>query len=185
MAHKGLILENPDSGDIYEFLDTSSSTDGARVSMRLTLHTRGPLVPDHIHTLQDEHFEVLSGQLTIRENGQSRLLTAGQSAPLLRDIPHNHYNDSDEPVVFIHTVTPALDIEHLFETIIGLTRDGKVKNGKSGLLQELVVLRYLDSKAYLADMPIGLQKALMHTVAPVARMMGYRAIYPQYSGIEK
>jgi hypothetical protein len=46
-------------------------------------------------------------------------------------------------------------------------------------------LRYLDSKTYLAALPLGVQKVLMHTVAPVGRMLGYRAIYNKYSGIEK
>jgi len=45
-----------------------------------------------------------------------------------------------------------------------------------GLIQELETLRYLDSKAFLADIPVGLQKLMMKTIAPVARLFGYRAI---------
>jgi hypothetical protein len=48
-----------------------------------------------------------------------------------------------------------------------------------------VALKYLDSKSYLADIPIGIQKLLMHIVAPIGRLFGYRAIYKKYSGIEK
>jgi hypothetical protein len=58
-------------------------------------------------------------------------------------------------------------------------------NGKAGLIQELVTLKYLDSKSYLANIPQGLQKFLMNVVGPIARMFGYRAIYKKYSGIEK
>ena len=82
-------------------------------------------------------------------------------------------------------VTPALDFDYLLENIIGLTIDGKMPNGKAGLVQELVTLKYLDSKSYLADIPIGLQKFLMNVIAPIGRMFGYRAIYKKYSGIEK
>jgi hypothetical protein len=78
-----------------------------------------------------------------------------------------------------------LDIDYLVETLLGLAADGKVKNGKYGLVQELVILKYLDSKTYLADIPIGVQKVLMNIVGPMGRLMGYRAIYKKYSGIER
>ena len=68
---------------------------------------------------------------------------------------------------------------------MGLAADGKSKNGKYGLVQELVSLKYLDSKSYLADIPIGVQKILMNTIAPIGRLFGYRAIYKKYSGLEK
>ncbi len=104
---------------------------------------------------------------------------------LPKNVPHNHYNSEDEPVTYIQSVTPALDFELLVENIIGLTQDGKMPNGKAGLLQELVTMKYLDSKSFLADVPVGLQKILMHTIGPVARMMGYRAAYKEYCGVEK
>jgi hypothetical protein len=58
-------------------------------------------------------------------------------------------------------------------------------NGKAGIVQELVTLRYLDSKSYLASIPVGIQKVLMSIVGPIGRLFGYRAIYKKYSDIEK
>jgi hypothetical protein len=78
-----------------------------------------------------------------------------------------------------------LDFDYLIENLIGLAADGKSKNGKYGLVQELVSLKYLESQAYLADIPLGLQKFLMEAIAPIGRLFGYRAIYTKYSGIEK
>jgi hypothetical protein len=48
-----------------------------------------------------------------------------------------------------------------------------------------VSIKYLDSKSFLADIPLGVQKVLMNTIAPIGRLFGYRAIYKKYSGIEK
>jgi hypothetical protein len=76
-------------------------------------------------------------------------------------------------------------MDYLVETLLGLAADGKTKNGKYGMVQQLVMLKYLDSKGYLADIPITVQKILMNIVAPIGRRMGYRAIYKKYSGIEK
>ena len=88
-------------------------------------------------------------------------------------------------VVYVHTVTPALDFDYLIETLAGLANDVNNKRKKYRLIQDLVTLKYFDSKSYVADIPIGVQKMLANTVAPIARLFGYRAIYEKYSGIEK
>lgn len=185
MPTKGQILTNPDSGDIYEFLETAKDTNGQRVTIKMTLKSKGELVPNHYHALQEEHFEVLSGNLTMLLDGKTQVLTQGEKMTLPKNKPHNHYNANNEPVVFVQSVTPALDFDYLLENIIGLTIDGKMPNGKAGLIQELVTLKYLDSKSYLASIPEGMQKFLMNVIGPIARMFGYRAIYKKYSGIEK
>jgi quercetin dioxygenase-like cupin family protein len=185
MPQKGQILVNPISGDSYEFLETANDTNGERISIKMILKTKGKLVPNHFHVLQDETFEVLEGKLTIWFNDKIQILNTGERITLPKGKAHNHYNDSDEPVTLIQTVTPALDFEYLMENLIGLASDGLMKNGKAGLLQELATLKYLDSKSYLADMPVGIQKVLMNTIAPISRVFGYRAIYKKYSGFEK
>lgn len=185
MPKKGQIITNPVNGDSYEFLETARDTKGAQVTMKAIIKSKGPLVPKHFHTLQDETFEVISGQLTILLNGETHLLRAGEKITLPKNIPHNHYNNEDTPVTYIHTVAPALDFDFLIETLVGLAAEGKTKNGKYGLTQQLVTLKYLDSKSYLADMPTGLQKALANIIGPLGRLFGYRAVYKKYSGIEK
>jgi quercetin dioxygenase-like cupin family protein len=185
MPTKGKTIINPTNGDSYEFLETAKDTQGERVCMKAIINSKGQLVPKHFHVFQDETFEVVSGQLTILLDGQTRTLSAGEKITLQKNVPHNHYNNEDTTVTYIHTVTPALDFDYLIENLVGLAADGKGDNGKYGLVQELVTLKYLDSKSYLADIPIGVQNILMNTVAPIARWFGYRAIYKKYSGIEK
>jgi quercetin dioxygenase-like cupin family protein len=185
MPQKGQILVNPISGDSYEFLETSNDTNGERIAIKMVLKTKGLLVPNHFHVLQDETFEVLEGKLTIWFDGKIHILNAGETMTLPKGKSHNHYNDSDETLTMIQTVTPALDFEYLMENLIGLASDGLMKNGKAGIFQELVTLKYLDSKSFLADVPVGVQKVLMNTVAPISRMFGYRAVYKKYSGFEK
>jgi len=70
-----------------------------------------------------------------------------------------------------------MKIETLFETIIGLHRDGK--NFKSPL-QAAVLAREQDT--YMAGPPIWLQKPLIALLAAVGRLFGYRARYEEYSG---
>jgi quercetin dioxygenase-like cupin family protein len=182
MATKGQILTNPDTGDIYDFLETAKDTNSQRVTMKMTLKAKGELVQNHFHVLQDEHFEIVSGKLTILLGGKTQVLTQGEKINLVKNNPHKHCNNDDQPVVLIQTVTPALDFEHLLENIIGLTIDGKMPDGKAGIIQELVTLKYLDSKNYLAEIPIGVQNILMNIVGPIARLFGYRAVYKSIPG---
>lgn len=185
MPHKGQILKNPDTGDVFEYLETSESTNGEKMVLKQTIKTKGHLYPNHFHTLQDETFEVFSGKLTIWLDGKTITVSAGDKITLPKNKPHNHYNNDDEPATFIQTVFPALDFEYLLENIIGLTVDGKIRNGNAGLVQSLVTLKYLDSKSFLPGIPIGIQKIAMNIVGPIGRLFGYRAIYKKYSGIEK
>jgi len=185
MPTKGQIITDPTNGDSYEFLETAMDTNGERITVKTMLKSKGQVVPKHFHVLQDETFEVISGRLTVLLEGKTKVISAGEKITLPKNIPHNHYNDEDRPVTYLHSVTPALDFDYLIENLVGLAADGKSKNGKYGLVQELVTLKYLDSKSYLAGMPIGVQKVLMNTVAPIGRLFGYRAIYKKYSGIEK
>lgn len=185
MPTKGQTITNPTNGDSYEFLETAKDSNGERVTMKAIIKSKGQLVPKHFHVFQDETFEVISGQLTIFLEGETKKLSEGEKITLPKNIPHNHYNNEDTAVTYIHSVTPALDFDFLIENLVGLAADGKSKNGKYGLVQELVALKYLDSKSYLADIPVGVQKLLMNTIAPIGRLFGYRAIYKKYSGIEK
>lgn len=185
MPGREQILTDPTNGNIYEFLETAADTHGQYVALKAVVKSRGQLVPRHFHTLQEETFEVICGKLTIWLDGQTRILSAGEKITLPKGIPHNHFNNEDSEVSYIHTVMPALDFDYLIENLVGLAADGKSKHGKYGLIQELVTLKYLDSKSYLADMPLGIQKLLMNMIAPIGRMFGYRAVYKKYSGIEK
>ena len=185
MPNKGQILVNPISGDSYEFVETARDTDGQRVTLIANIKSKGELVKNHFHVFQEESFEVISGKLTVFLDGETKTLSAGEKIKFPKNLPHNHYNNEDTPLSYIHTVTPALDFDYLIETLVGIAADKKGKNGRFGLVQELVILKYLDSKSYLADIPTGVQKLLMHTIAPLGRLFGYRAIYKKYSDIEK
>ena len=185
MPIKGQFLLNPTTHDSYKFLETAQDTDGEYVLLHTTLTTTGLLVPNHLHVSQDETFEVLTGALTVWANGRVRVLGPGERLVLPRNQPHNHFNAGESPVAYLHHVSPALDFDYLIENMVGLSLDGKGRNGKFGLLQELVWLKHLDSKSFLADMPRSVQQALMAVLTPLGRLLGYRAVYKKYSGIEK
>jgi quercetin dioxygenase-like cupin family protein len=184
MATKGQVLIDPYTGDRFEFMETSEDTNGERLTYKATIKSKGNNVPDHLHIYQDELFEVISGKLTVSINGEQQIISAGQKIFLPKNNAHNHFNQEDTSLTYQVTITPALDFEYFIESLVNLAIDGKLKNGKAGLIQELVTLRYIKSKTYLAGIPIGLQKFLMYIIAPVGKRLGYKAIYDKNQVIQ-
>lgn len=185
MAYPGQEIINQTSGSIYKFLETGKDTNGDRVTIQILLKEVGKVVPDHIHLVQDETFKVLKGQLSFIENGHKKILQVGEHIVLKSGVPHNHFNESTESVEYIQTIEPAYDIELFIVNYISMVNAGKIKNGDPSFLQKMVTLKYLDSPTLLAGVPIGTQKLMVNFFGPIARMLGYRAIYKKYTGIEK
>lgn len=142
-------------------------------------------MPKHYHVFQDETFEVVSGLLTILLNGQTNILTAEKKTTLPKNTPHKHFNNEEVAVSYIHTVISALDFDYMIENLVGLIADGIAKNGKYGLVQQLVTLIYFDNKSYLADFPIGVQIVNDEYNCSYWAAIGLSCNSQKYSGIEQ
>jgi quercetin dioxygenase-like cupin family protein len=184
MARAGEQLYDPVLGDTLVFGETARDTGGALLSGEFVVPPRGGS-PLHVHPLQGERFEVLSGTLGLQIGEEHRNLGEGEEATVLPGIPHRFYNeDAQEKGRLLFELRPALNTETLFETLYGLATDGYTdRNGLPNPLQMAVTLNGLHKdETYLATPPIALQKALFALLSPVGRLVGYRDHYPRYSG---
>jgi hypothetical protein len=109
----------------------------------------------------------------------------GETVTLPKGVPHTHYNgETNEDLVMLQSLTPALDAEYLIDSILGLTKDKKILNGNPKFLQVMVWLRHYQARTYLATVPVAVQNFLAFLLAPVARWRGYKAAYKEYSGVD-
>ena len=185
MARAGEVIENPVSGERYAFLKTAADTDGELLQFELSLRPGGRVPVDHIHTRQEERFEVISGTARVRVGKRWRDLRAGESVVVPAGTPHGLRNETGEEVRVLAEFRPAMKMETFFETYCGLAQDGRVnKQGLPSPLRNAVIVRGLHSETYLAGIPIGLQKVALALLAPLGRLLGYQAHYPEYSGPE-
>lgn len=185
MPVKGQVITDKFTGDIVEFMETSADTGGVYVRMKLTRKTKNPFSDDHIHVLQDESFQILSGRMAYVIDGETRYVDSGEEITLPKNKAHNHFNPDDEPLVYIQTFTPGLDMDFFFENMFGMINDGKIRNGKIPFPQKIATGRYLQSPTRQASIPMGLQNVMINLLGPIVRMLGYRALYEQYTGQEK
>jgi quercetin dioxygenase-like cupin family protein len=74
--------------------------------------------PPHYHPNQDEHFEVLEGELTVvLDQDNRRTLRAGDAIDLPRNTVHRMWNTGDTATRASWRITPALKSEEMFRTI--------------------------------------------------------------------
>ena len=182
MARKGEILDNPVTGQRIIFHQTSEDTDGALLEVESVYTKPTPSRPPvHYHPAQEERFEVLSGELRVVVGGEARTLREGETLVIPRGTTHEMWAEA-EGVRANWQTRPALKTETFFETIWGLSRDGKTgEKGTPNLLQVAVIAQAYSDEFRLASPPWPVQRAIFAVLAPLGRLFGYRASYPEYS----
>jgi quercetin dioxygenase-like cupin family protein len=170
-------------GDSIELLETSAMNGGARVRARITFKAGAPLPRSHVHPVQDETYEVLSGRLAYRLNEDKRIAEAGETVTLPRGVSHQHYAEGPGDAVTVVTMTPGLDFDYLVENFFGLNSETSYANGPSKI-QVIIWMSKLKAGIFLPGVPIGVQTAIARLVTPVAYRFGYRAVYRRFSGEE-
>jgi quercetin dioxygenase-like cupin family protein len=176
-------MENPVSGeDRIVFTKTAQQTGGELFELEVFVRAGAPGTPEMVHPLQDESFKVLSGSLNFRIGGQEQLLKAGESLLIQKGTPHNWWNEGNEEAHALVEIRPALRSEELFANIYGLWSE---MGGLPNPLQLAVLFNEHWNEGYLTKPPLLVQKVMFGALAPVGMLLGYKAHYPKYSGLEE
>lgn len=80
----------------------------------------GQFVPVHIHPTQDEFILVQEGVLDLKLDGKWVKAEAGDLVRLPRGIPHGYFNKSDKSARAMFWVSPARQLEELFNNLHNL-----------------------------------------------------------------
>jgi quercetin dioxygenase-like cupin family protein len=183
VAKSGDVIENPVSGERVSFRLVSAETEGALLRWEHALRPGARVPYDHIHSVQEERFEVVAGTATVRIGNETNVLKAGDSLIIPAGTAHGLANHGDDELLVLTELRPAMNTELYFETVFGLARDGKVaKNGVPNMLHTAVIVRALGEKGGLAGPPMLLQNIGLTVLAVVGRLFGYKGRYDKYSG---
>ncbi len=178
VVRPGLVMGNPVSGeDRIVFRKTSQQTGGEVFELEVFIRPGAPGTPEMVHPLQDESFEILSGSLDLLVGGQKRRLTAGESLLVPKGTPHRWWNDSHEEAHVLVELRPALRSEEIFANLYGLCSE---KGALPNLLQMAVLVNEHWDEGHLTKPPLLVQKVMFGVLAPVGRLLGYKAHYPKY-----
>jgi mannose-6-phosphate isomerase-like protein (cupin superfamily) len=173
MAYAGQTIENPVSGERITFIRTSADTGGEHLELELQLAPDGKVPGMHVHPEIEERFEVLEGTLRFRMGLRSIVAGPGEKVTVPAGKAHKFVNAGDETAVFRVIVTPALEMERLFETTVALAQEGRVmSSGMPKLLDLALFVREFKREVRGPFSPGALQRAMLWPLAKLAEARG-------------
>jgi len=133
----------------------------------------GSAPPKHLHPAQAEHFEVLSGALDTRVDGQERRLAVGDTIDIPAGSVHQMWNAGSEPARVAWRTSPAGRTLEWFEALDALQREGRVlKSGiPSPLAMSVLLTEYRDVFRLAGPDPV--LRTAFAMLAPLGRLRGY------------
>ena len=99
-------------GDVYRFLATSEDTNG-KYALWEALVPAGGGPPPHVHSLEEEGFYVLEGEITFTIGNQRLIASAGMFANMPVGTSHSFKNEGDKPAKMLISIAPA-GLEKMF-----------------------------------------------------------------------
>lgn len=171
-------IVNRFSGERLIFIMTGVETGGEYTENEIHLQPGGAVPKAHIHLHGDETFSVLSGTLTLVENGNEIVLGPGAVHTIRKGTPHQPFNRGTEPVVARVRITPAGRADLMLAQVHGFLTERR-RSEAEWFLQAMLYSVYYDT--FLASPPVWVQKTLSFLISPTARLFGYRSWYPAYS----
>lgn len=183
MAFAGQILDNPISGERFTFVKTSADTDGELLVFDLELSPDGHVPGAHVHPLQEEHFEVMQGTMKFRKGLKTITARAGDKVVVPRGKVHRFKNAGPSPAQVRVEVRPALRMEELFETAVGLARAGRTTTrGMPYPLDLALFMHEFEAEVRAPFAPAPLARMVMAPLAWLARRRGLDSRYHELTG---
>lgn len=127
---------NPVTGETLRFTETAAMTGGKLLRFHLTLAPGSAVPMKHIHTKQDEVFEVLTGCVNVEYGNRKASLSPGEKAIMPKGIAHRWWNNPETESTLQVSFTPAANTEDFFVEMFALASAGKTKsNGAPTFMQ--------------------------------------------------
>jgi mannose-6-phosphate isomerase-like protein (cupin superfamily) len=171
MAYTRQTLDNPVSGERITFRQTAADTNGELLAIDLELPANRR-VPGglHIHPKQEERFEVVEGTMRFRMGREKVVAGPGEVVVVPPGVKHDFANAGDDEALVRVEVRPALKMEKLFETAVGLAEQGRTMLG--GIPRPLDLALFVEEfedEVQGAFPPRWLQRIFLAPLARLAR----------------
>ena len=172
------VTEIPRTGEKLVFLRRPRDTQGEVLEMEFFVREFALVAArSHIHTKSEERLEVIAGTARVRTGRTEQIMGPGEAVVIPPGLAHSILGEPEKFLHFRLQMRPPMKTETMFETLIGIHRDGK---SLTNVLQQMVLAN--EHTTYLGRPPIWLQKPTIAVGAAIGRLLGYRARYEKYSG---
>lgn len=165
----GTVLHNPVTGEQARIVEHTEERGVGELVAVPGAAVAGP----HHHPHQDERFEVLEGVLGYRLGSEHGELLAGESADVPAGVVHDWWNAGDGTLRARIVVTPPGSFAAMIAAVWGLAVLGRTTpKGMPRLLDAALLGEAFGDELVFERPPRAVQRALVVTVAPLARRLG-------------
>jgi quercetin dioxygenase-like cupin family protein len=167
----GQTVENPVTGERFTFTATAASSGGELLAFDFALRPGGAVPMPHVHPVQTERFEVVSGRMRFRLGRRTVLAGPGEVVMVEPGVAHSFANAGEEEARLRVEVRPALAMEEMFADVVALAEAGRM-NGRGmprSLLDLAVLARTYDREAHAPVVGRALQRVLLAPLVALAR----------------
>jgi quercetin dioxygenase-like cupin family protein len=163
MIQPGQTLENPVTGERFTFRETAATSDGELLSFELGLRPGGAVPIPHVHPVQTERFEVVSGLMRFRVGFRHVLAEPGDVVEVAPGVLHGFANAGEEEAMVAVEVRPALAMEEMFAEVVAMAEAGRMsRRGMPRNLLDLASLaRRYDQEAHAPFLGVAGQRLLL------------------------
>jgi quercetin dioxygenase-like cupin family protein len=184
MAHAGLILDNPVSGERFAFRRTAADTNGELLEFDLTLAADGHVPGAHVHPEQEERFVVHRGRVRFRLGLRRIVAGPGDVVVVPAGRVHAFRNVGGEEAMVRVQVTPALDMEQLFEATVAMAEAGHTnRKGMPRPLHLALFVRRFRREVRASFPPAPVVNALLAPLAWIAARRGHAERYARPAAV--
>jgi quercetin dioxygenase-like cupin family protein len=184
MTHAGDVFENPATRESGRIITGGGDTDGRYMQSETRVRPGGGVSVAHRHPQLTERFEVLEGELTVKLDGETRVLTAGEQVTIPPGAAHHYANRSQADCAFRCEVWPAARFEAMVVTLFALGMEGRTNaRGAPSPLQMAVILDEFGDVMELAGPPRWLQRIAIPLLARIGRARGLRPTYRHHDEV--
>jgi quercetin dioxygenase-like cupin family protein len=171
MITPGQTLENPVTGERFTFTHTAATTNGELLAFDFALRPGGAVPIPHVHPIQTERFEVVSGTMRFRVGWRTRIVGPGEVVEVEPGVMHSFANAGDDEARLRVEVRPALAMEDMFAEVIAMAEAGRMtRRGMPRNVFELATLaRKYDQEAHAPLMNVAVQRLLLAPLVLSAR----------------
>jgi mannose-6-phosphate isomerase-like protein (cupin superfamily) len=167
----GQTVENPVTGERFTFTHTAASTGGELLAFDFALKPGGAVPMPHVHPVQSERFEVVSGQMRFRVGRRTVVAGPGEVVVVEPGVAHSFANAGEDDARLRVEVRPALAMEDMFADVVALAEAGRMR--ASGMprspLDLALLARTYDQEAHAPLLGLRMQRILLAPLVALAR----------------
>jgi quercetin dioxygenase-like cupin family protein len=154
-------ITNHITGQVIRFLP--SPEDGS-LEMETIYRPFSQEPPLHYHPCQEEYFQVLSGELTVKLNGEIKIYRQGAMIHIKPQVRHSMWNAGLKPAVVSWRVSPGMDTADFLQTMFLLSNEGATNTAGVPALPVMLFLLRKYRKVFRLDKPPAILLQLLYAL---------------------